>query len=69
MAVTTCFQLDYVMCYCVPPHHEGDTLRTLTPEATLTDAALYSTAVAITRKHPLLCPLHGREVFAALTVW
>ena len=31
MAVTTCFQLDYVMCYCVPPHHEGDTLRTLTP--------------------------------------
>ena len=30
MAVTTCFQLDYVMCYCVPPHHEGDTLRTLT---------------------------------------
>ena len=31
MAVTTCFQLDYVICYCVPPHHEGDTLRTLTP--------------------------------------
>ena len=30
MAVTTCLQLDYVMCYCVPPLHEGDTLRTLT---------------------------------------
>ncbi|MBR5086071.1 MAG: hypothetical protein IKX31_03580 [Muribaculaceae bacterium] len=27
----TCYAMAEALCYCVPPHHEGDTLRTLTP--------------------------------------
>ena len=67
MAVTTCFQLDYVMCYCVPPHREGDTLRTLTYRYTDGRCALQhgsrhhtqaSTTLPIARQRGVRCA-HG----------
>ena len=49
------------MCYCVPPHHEGDTLRTLTNR--FTDerfTQFYGSHHQC--KQSTLNPLNGREV-------
>ena len=57
-----------VLCYYVSPHHKGDTIRTLTDFAPLTGVSLGFTASTMTAGSPLLSPLHGREVSAALLI-